>query len=218
MLAGNYQVLDVLMLVGNTAPIALYFLVLGLVNSHSRPCLITSRTDFLTLTCVLMPVLLWPLPALVRSDLAWLLLLGLLLVVALFFWMLLTTGTGFVIYNISEVRCIRLLEGALRHLGMTGHWVGQTWRADSGALCIHLRKFALLRNVTLHVEAPGPQASRLVGELGAELDRRLASVAQLPSTMGACLVVIGVGLMILPMWMVGRHIHDLVDAMSHLLG
>ena len=36
--------------------------------------------------------------------------------------------------------------------------------------------------------------------------------------MGACLVMLGVGLMIIPMWMVSRHIDDLVDAMSHLFG
>ena len=35
---------------------------------------------------------------------------------------------------------------------------------------------------------------------------------------GACLVILGVGLMILPMWTVGRHIDDLVDAMSYLFG
>ncbi|MBN2559886.1 MAG: hypothetical protein JXQ75_03025 [Phycisphaerae bacterium] len=218
MLASNLQVVDVLMLVGNVAPIAMYFLVLGLVNSHSRPYLITSRADFVALTCPLVPVLLWPVPTFVRSGMAWLLLLGLLLAAVLFVWMLLTTGTGFVIYNISEARCIRLLEAALRHLGVSGSWTGRTWQDDAGRITIHLRKFALLRNVTLHIETDGSHAARLVPELGAELDRRLASVAQLPSTMGACLVLIGVGLMILPLWMVGRHIHDIVDAMSNLFG
>jgi hypothetical protein len=36
--------------------------------------------------------------------------------------------------------------------------------------------------------------------------------------MGACLVVLGVGLLIIPMWMVGRNIDALVDAMSWLFG
>ena len=51
-----------------------------------------------------------------------------------------------------------------------------------------------------------------------EVDRRLGCVAQLPSAMGAGLVLVGLGLMILPMWMMGRHIDDLVDAMLHLFG
>jgi hypothetical protein len=218
MFADDYQAVDVLMLVGNVAPIAIYFLVLGLVNSHSRPYLITSRADFVALTCALTPVLLWPVPTFVRSGMTWLLLVGLLVAGGLFTWMLVTTGRGLVIYNISQAMCVRLLEAALRRVGLRGVWNDQTWEADNGLMSIHLRRFALLRNVTLHFEVRDPQAAPLVDELGAELDRGLGSVAQLPSTMGACLVLIGLGLMIVPMWMVGRHIQDLVDAMSHLFG
>lgn len=218
MLAGNYQVVDVLMLVGSTAPVALYFLVLGLVNSHRRPYLISSRADFIALTSVLVPVLLWPVPTLARAGLMWLLLVGLALAAVLFVWMLVTAGEGFVIYNVSEGRCVRLLEESLRRLGLTGRWRGRTWRADSGNVTIHLRGFSLLRNVTLHIDVQAGDHAHTVRRLGAELDRRLASVAQLPSTMGACLVTIGIALMILPMWMVGRHIHNLVDAVSYLFG
>ena len=218
MFDGDYQVVDVLMLVGNVAPIALYFLVLGLVNSHARPCLITSRGDFVALTCALMPVLLWPVPTFVRSGMAWLLVVGLIVAAALFIWLLVTCGPGFVIYNISQARCTSLLDDVLRRLGLSGTWSGNSWQANDGSLTIHLRRFALLRNVALHVDAHDRDAAGLVSELGAELDRGLASVAQLPSSMGACLVLIGVSLMILPMWTVGRHIHDLVDAMSRLFG
>lgn len=214
----DYQPVDVLMLVGNVAPIALYFLVLGLVNSHSRPYLITSRADFVALTCALTPVLLWPVPMFVRSGMTWLLLVGLLLAASLFTWMFVTTGRGFVIYNASQGTCTRLLEAALRQAGLRGTWTDQTWEADTGILAIHLRRFALLRNVTLHFDVRDPNAAGLVDQIGGELDRRLGAVAQLPSTMGACLVLIGLGLMIVPMWMVGRHIQDLVDAMSHLFG
>lgn len=218
MFADSFQPVDVLMLVGNIAPIALYFLVLGLVNSHSRPYLTTSRADFVMLTCALTPVLLWPVPTFVRSGMSWLLVVGLLLAAVLFTWMLLTTGRGYVIYNISQATCVRLLEASLRRMGLTGSWNDRTWEADTGVLAIHLRRFALLRNVALHVEVRDPRAAGFVDELGGELDRGLASVNQLPSTMGACLVLLGLGLMIVPMWMVGRHIQDLVDAMSHLFG
>jgi hypothetical protein len=218
MFGGDYQVVDVLMLVGNVAPIALYFLVLGLVNSHARPCLITSRADFVALTCALMPVLLWPVPTFVRSGMVWLLVLGLLVAAGLFTWLLITCGPGFVVYNVSQARCTSLLEEALRRLGLSGGWSGDSWQANDGSLTIHVRRFALLRNVALHVEEHGGRRGGIVDELGAELNRRLRSVAQLPSSMGACLVLIGVCLMSLPMWMVGRHIHDLVDAMSRLFG
>jgi hypothetical protein len=216
MLAGSLQAVDVLMLVGNVAPIALYFLVLGLVNSHSRPCLITARSDFIALTSALLPVLLWPLPALAGGYLWWMLAGGFLVTGTLFFLLLPGADSGFVIYNISEARAERLLAESLGRLGLAGHWEGAAWRSACGRMTVHLRKFGLLRNVTVAIEGSPPPA--FAGELAGELERRLRGVAQLPSSMGACLVMVGVGLLILPMWMVGRHIQDLVDAMSHLLG
>ena len=36
--------------------------------------------------------------------------------------------------------------------------------------------------------------------------------------MGACLVMAGAAIMLVPMWMVGTHIDDLVDAMGHHFG
>lgn len=218
MFTGDYQAVDVLMLVGNSLPLAVYFLVLGLVNSHSRPYLTTSRADFIALTCALMPVLLWPVPTFVRSGMVWLLVAGLVAAAALFAHLLITIGSGFVIYNISEARAIRLLEESLRALGWRGRWVERTWESETGDVQIQVRRFAVLRNITLHIETRSPRAAEGLSALGGELHRRLATVAQLPSTMGACLVLLGVTLMILPMWMAGRHIHDVVDAVSNLFG
>ena len=64
-----------LLLFLNVAPIALYFLFLGLVNSHARPHRVSSRADFVALTSVMVPVLFWPVPALVVSGLWWLMIL-----------------------------------------------------------------------------------------------------------------------------------------------
>lgn len=218
MLATGYQVVDVLMLVGNVAPVALYFLTLGLVNSHSRPYLTSSRSDFLALTVVLIPLLLWPLPSLAGLHAWWPLAGGIALAAALFIRMLPRRSAGFVVYNISEIACQRSLEQSLSDLGIRGEWEGRSWRSDCGRLVVQLRKFALLRNVSINLEFRDGEDQRLTADLQQNLAARLARIAQLPSTMGASLVLLGVFLLILPMWMVGRHIQDLVDAMSHLFG
>ena len=218
MLATGYQVVDVLMLVGNVAPVALYFLTLGLVNSHSRPYLTSSRSDFLALTVVLIPLFLWPLPGLAGLHAWWPLAGGLALALALFLRMLPRRDAGFVVYNISENTCRRCLDHALASLGLTGQWDGRSWHSSCGRVSVQLRKFALLRNVSINLEIPDPADQVLIPQLAARLASRLERIAQLPSTMGASLVLLGVVLLVLPMWMVGRHIHDLVDAMSHLFG
>lgn len=218
MLAEGYQVVDVLMLVGNLLPLSLYFLILGLVNSHARPCLITSRSDFLVLTSVLVPVLLWPVPDLVRGQMYHWLGAILLFASAIFFYLLPARDAGFVIYNLTQSRCRRLLDHVFERMGLSGRWLGNTWRADGLELSLELREFSLLSNVSLHFESGDAEARSRINAIGSELDRRLDAIRRLPSNMGIGLVMAGITLMILPMWMVGRHIHDLVDAMLHLFG
>jgi len=227
--ADIYPAVDTLIMVANVAPIALYFLILGLVNSHSRPYLISSRSDFIALTIALAPVLMWPVPSFVQAGMVWPLIVGLLLAAVAFFLLLPRHDAGFVIYNISEARCMRIVGEAMRRLGLRGRWDGGTWCSEGDDIRVHLGKIAMLRNVTLHVEDVPSRTddvgsgsdglkSTLVDRLGVELALRLRSVSQLPSAMGACLVMIGVAILIVPMWMVSRHIDDLVDAMSHLFG
>jgi len=211
-----YPIVDVMMMVVNVAPIALYFLILGLVNSHARPCLITSRSDFIALTIALAPVLMWPLPSFLQAGTLWPLIGGLVVAVTGFFLLLPRSNAGFVIYNISEARCMRVLGEAVTAMGVRGRWDGNAWRGERGSPCFHLSKIALLRNVTIHIESEDSEA--FVGRLHAELSERLKSVSQLPSAMGACLVLIGAAIMLVPMWMVGTHIDDFVDAMGHLFG
>lgn len=215
---GSYQANDVLMLVACVAPVAIYFLTLGLVNSHSRPYLVSSRSDFISLSIVLAPVLVLPVPLLAQATLWWLLLLVVVALAGVFAWMLPSAEAGFVVYNITRPYCMRLIKAAIHRLGWVGHWHGRFWQSDDGAFKIHIRDFALLRNVTVHCEAPADSRTDRVATLSNEMQQRLSGVSQLPSTMGACLVVLGLGLMVLPLWTVGRHIDDLVDAMSRLFG
>ncbi|MBX3395634.1 MAG: hypothetical protein KF841_09730 [Phycisphaerae bacterium] len=219
MFASGYQVTDVLMLVLCVGPVATYFLTLGLVNSHARPCIITSRADFISLTIVLIPLLVVPLPTLAGSSHLWLLGLATLGFAMAFHRLLPAADAGFVIYNISEKRCRRLVEDALRSIGWHGSWSAETWHDRDGRFALSLRSFTPLRNVTLHVEhTDGIDPAVRLAALRAAMEHEFRSVSQMPSTMGACLVMVGVALMIIPLWMVSRHIDQLVDAVTYLFG
>ncbi len=213
---GSYQVADVLMLVLCIAPVATYFLTLGLVNSHSRPWMISGRSDFISLTVVLIPLLIWPLPMLAQAKQWWLLSAALVALTAVFLRMLPSVRAGFVIYNITESRCLKLVHDAITKLGWQGAWNGSSWTSSDGRVSLSVRGFTPLRNVTLNIESNGEATNRDVESLRVEMERRFESIAQMPSTMGACLVMLGLGLMIIPIWMVSRHIDDLVDAVTHL--
>lgn len=208
------------MIVLCVAPVAIYFLTLGLVNSHARPWMVSSRSDFVSLTVVLIPLLIWPLPALAYGRQWWLLIAAAVAVALMFRRMLPDRRAGYVVYNIAENRCRSLVADAIASLGLRGEWTGTTWRSADGRWAIVLGAFAPLRNVTLHFEsaADDTAAHIWIERLREAVDSRLSAVSQAPSTMGACLVMLGLGLMLIPMWMVTRHIDDLVDAMSHLFG
>ncbi len=215
-MGGGSVAIDSLLVVALVAPIALYFLFLGLVNSHARPCLVSSRADFTSLTIVMLPLLVAPMPALVRASLWWLLIAEVGLAAWVFCAMLPGRLDGWVVYNISSARCRATIDAVLAELGWTGRWTGDSWRGAGGEL--HLTSLPLLRNVTIHLELGGRDAAPRIADLDEALQRRLMRIEQLPSTTGACLLLLGVALLTLPMWMMGRHIQDVVEAMVHLFG
>ncbi len=207
---------DVLLLAVLVAPIALYFIFLGLVNSQARPCLVSSRADFAGLTCALLPLVAAPMAALARAGMWWMVALHGLLVGLAFARLLPGRSAGWVVYNISAEHGRKIVEEALREAGWGGRWRGRTWRGAGGGLS--LTSFPLLRNVTIHLDPPPDRRDPGAASLARALEGRLRGVEQLPSAGGACMVMLGVGLLMLPLWMMGRHIQDLVDAVNHLLG
>ena len=212
------QVIFLLKVVINVAPIAIYFLVLGLVNSQGHPKLVNARSDFIALTLVFVPVLVWPVPLLVAGNYTWLLAAGLALGAAGFVALVPAPMSGWVIYNVGEGRCRRALEEAVEQAGWGFHWQDHTMTVPQANLRIDISCFPLLRNVSLHFRP-------IVGKLQAEpiellrqhLESRLMRVALLPSTTGACLLVIGAGLLIVPLWMMSRHIDAIVELVHRLL-
>ncbi len=216
-MSSHEQALFLLRLIINVAPVAVYFLALGLVNSQSRPRLVSGRSDFIALTLVFVPVLVWPIPILVRYELWWVVVAGLFAMVGVFWWLLPEPHTNWVVYNISEQRCRRLLAAAVRRMGLTATEDETGLSVGAKNLRIELSSFALLNNVSLYFE---PMHGRLddafVRELRAQFDARLEGLALLPSPTGACLVLLGVSLLIVPLSMMSQHMSTIVEIVTRL--
>jgi hypothetical protein len=207
---------DVLLLAAFAGPLAVYFLFLGLVNSHARPYLVSARADFASLAIVASPLLVAPMPTLMQAGLGWLIPLEIALAASGFFLLLPKRRAGWVVYNITPHEYGNIVRAAIDDLGWRGDWSGETWSGPQGRL--HLNGFPLLRNVAIHMAFNGRDADEQAALLAERLDARLAAIAQLPSTTGVCLVMLGIGLMALPIWMMGRHMQELVEAVIHLFG
>ncbi len=157
---------------------------------------------------------------LAESQLWWVWVVGLMVGVGVFWKMLPPSSSGWVVYNITEFRCRKVLEAVLRGLGWPHTWQGNSvWLPDL-RLHVDMTSFAPLKNVTLHIRPRQGLASwnkaQLI-ELRAELERALSCQEILPSLTGSCLVVLGTGLMILPLWMMSRHMNAIVEVVHRLL-
>jgi hypothetical protein len=131
------------------APVSLYFLVLGLLNTRSRPQMLSGRLDFAMLVVALSPLLVCPLlswagrlyPALAAAGAA-----GVAAV-----WLLSPARASWVIYNITPAEAADAVAKALERAGLTfQRRQGETLFLLPGGK-VELGSFSLLRNVTVRM-------------------------------------------------------------------
>lgn len=217
------QVILVLQVILTVGPLAVYFLGLGLASSQAHPCLVSERSDFVLLAVAFVPIILWPLVALLRAGSFSLALILLSAVVVLFFWLLPRRHDGWVIYNINANECRRALGRACSRLGWTlepadGAGSELDCRVSPVDLTVSLHNMPWLRNVTVRCtpcdgRREDPARRRFLEALGSELRRE----SLLPSPTGAGLVVIGATLLGLPMWYFFHNMDAIVDVVRRIL-
>jgi len=206
-------VFEVLIALG---PLAVYFLGLGLVNSQPRPCLVNARADFVWLTVAFVPVIAVPSVAMVQRGLPVVAMVVAGGVALLFFMLLPDRRSGWVVYNIEEQRCRRLVSRACRRLGWTLVDDADRQEVQSAGLSISYSSIPWLRNVAVRIDAEHSDEddrNTLVRAVGDEL----ACEPMLPSATGASLVVVGASLLGLPMWYLFRYMDAVVEVVQQIL-
>ncbi len=212
------QVIFLLKVVINIAPVAVYFLVLGLVNSQAHPVLVNARSDFQVLTLVFVPLLVWPIPYLVDGGHWWALCCGVLIATGGFWRLLPGRADGWVLYNVTEEQGRAMLHRALSACGLASRARGGGFDVPTAGLHIEVSSFSLLRNVTLRARWNGDRIDmERFASLGVGLHRQMQRQSLLPSATGGCLMVLGVSLMIVPLWLMSRHIDAIVEIVQQLL-
>ena len=213
------QAVEAMRLLVYIAPVALYLLVLGLVHSQATATLIDARSDFIALTAVFYPLLVLPVPGLVRAGFALPCALGAVALGLLFYRLLPARSAGWVVYNLPASRAPWVLERALRSLGWAHRWEGPHRVTTEHGLAIEIASVPVLRNISLHLhrDADSPVTAMQVADLRGAIAARLAAAPQLPSISGCCLMVLGVAMLVLPLWMMSRHSDAIAEAVSRLL-
>jgi hypothetical protein len=212
------NVILVLQLLVNLGPLALYFVVLGLVNSQRHPRLVSSRGDFVTLTVVFLPVLIWPVPFLVTHGLWWLLGVGAAVVCGSFPFLLPKRRAGWVIYHTNEAETRAIVQRAARRLAWDARWTPAGMTVPEANLRLWCGAFPWLGSVSVHLEGlKGNPDAGAIDSLRVQIERQLERRSLLPSGVGVGLVLVGVVLWIVPLWMMFRHFDAIVDVVQHFL-
>ncbi len=194
------------------APAAIYFVVLGLLNSQMHPLMIEGRRDGLLLFLVAIPILATLGSALIAQGLRWPAVGVTLLITAGVAWLLPRRGTSWVIYNISAGRCLRVLEKTARDVGGRLVSTSDGWRLEGPGILLRLDTLSWLRNATLTFMPGSSSAGAERERFLMHFRRRLEAEADLPSAAGAAMVMVGVALLGIPMWFAVHHAETLVEA------
>jgi hypothetical protein len=212
----NEQVILVLKLALNIAPPALYFVILGLVNSQSRPHLISSRNDWLGLMVVFFPILLFPVLWLAAGGYYWAAVLTILLAGAGVYASLPKTGSGWVIYNCSRFQILKAMLTSLEECGL-GYEIDSSdvIRLPGAGIELRVSGFPLLKNTTISIY--GEADPEIIQRLEVCLEARLNNVECVMNPSGPAMLIAGTSMLILPLLMMVRHMDAFVRVVSDLL-
>jgi len=229
MMLGLEQLTFTLRLTAIVLPVALYFLVLGLLNSRKHPQLLTSRQDFVLLMTILSPLVL--VPGLGMLEGFWSVALAAALLGGLGL-LLLTDHRGgqWVMYNLSPDQALDLAERCLTRLGarVTHTASGLEFEETTAAhlantagvavgnpprVVLDVRPFPLLRNVSLRLRNASPHFTRRFRD---ELSRQLAATESPTTTMAMAMLIVATAMMIAPLAMIVQKAPELVRLLTDM--
>jgi len=193
-------------------PVAVYFLILGLLNSRRRPQLLTGRADFAILVAALSP--LFVLPALNYVGISLLTVSAAAAVLTAVILLLLPRGMVWVIYNISPQQARGAVERALRSIGIDSVRSEKGLQLGGGGGFVTISDFPLLRNVTIRLRGCGEE---MAGRFAAALPQTLAPVRAETSPTAVALLLVATAMIVAPLAMMVHRVPEIVRLLNDLL-
>ena len=192
-------------------PPAMYFLILGLLNTRRTPQILAGRLDFALLITAMAP--LFVLPVLHMLGISQASIVAACGVVACGILVLAPRGRTWVVYNASSQEADRAVAEALRAGGYSWKKTGSTFNISDGRETISLTPFPLLRNVSVQFDGCDEAGARF----GRELARALADVPAEPQASAVALLVVAMTMMVAPLAMMANQAGEIVRLVTDLL-
>jgi hypothetical protein len=192
-------------------PVAVYFLVLGLLNSRRHPQLLAGRTDFALLIAALSPLFVLPVLAYVgTSPVAILLAVA---VVAGLILLLAPRGHAWVIYNLAQGEAKKTVAAAMRRLDVPVEEAAGGFHLPEERAFVQVGGFPLLRNVSIRLRGGGAD---LAGRLESALSATLGSMRAEPNPAGVSMLLVATGMLIAPLTLLARDVPEIVRLLTDI--
>jgi hypothetical protein len=195
-----------------TVPVAVYFLILGLLHTRRRPQMLTGRTDFTLLIAALSPLVFAPAMSYLGGSPLVALIVGASLAGAIL--LLAPPGRSWVIYNICPHTARDAVAAALRAMEVNFARSADGFLADAGRITVTIETFPLLRNATIRLTGgQGPLARAFQDALA----RRLAVLECQTSPMAVSMLLAAVVMLAAPLAMMAQDAPQIVRLLTDLL-
>ena len=194
-------------------PVALYFFLLGLLNSRSAPQLVRGRTDFICLIAAFSPVFCVPVLRCFGVS-AWAVVgvLGAMVATAA---LLGPARAGWVIYNIALPEAVRAAERALQAMGLPFARSGRQIVLEGMDARVSFTSLPVLRNVSLTAE--GEDAAWLQKDFEYRLGEQLNTVHAGATAMASAFLMISTAMLVAPMALFADRAPEMVRLLTDLV-
>lgn len=193
-------------------PIALYFMLLGLLNTRLNPQMLTGRQDFSMLLIAISPLVLQPMVYYLGGGSAMVVACAILIFGAI--WLLSPRGRTFVIYNLPRKQGIDIVLKSLDSIGLEGKLTARGIELPQGKGIVHIDSFLMLRNFSLKLTGGCGETWEAFEENMAE---RLGKIETPASPMAVTLLLIATGMIVAPMVLMIHHAPEIVRILTDLL-
>jgi hypothetical protein len=203
-------------------PLAVYVVLLGLINLSSRPLVTTGGRDTASLAVAISGfVVAGPMELFLPERAAhhfggyvWLLLLGLYALVVIL--LVLVLRPRLVIYNITGERLRPILADVVKELDDDARWVGESLALPRLGIQLHVEPFVTMRIVQL--VSSGPRQSYAGWRrLEALLAKKLREASSPPNPYGFSLLAFGLLMVALMTYSVVRDTQAVAQALGEML-
>jgi len=194
------------------APVSLYFLVLGLLNTRSRPQMLSGRLDFAMLVVALSPLLVCPL--LSWASQSYLAMAAAATGGVAAVWLLSPDRASWVIYNITPAEAVDAVAKALERGGLPFRRSQgeQVFRLPGGQ--VEFSSFSLLRNVTVHMTGCDHRTAQLFEQA---LAGRMELLSAQTTPMAMAMLLVATTMLVAPLAMVAPRAVEIVRILTGLL-